>query len=222
MVEETQKRQVARKLWIRDLLSGRYVKEEGFKPNYVLLQDGARVSRVNFFGIVVEANSEGLPSFVLDDGTGKVWVRAFEPNAVMSGIGVGSAVVVIGRPRQFGGEMYVLPEIVRLLPDLGWLEVRRLELARQQSNVVPAMQTGQNAEEEVISELPVSEPVGSEIASLSERVMEVVRSLDFGDGAETGAVISVMNSPEAERAIRFLLQNGDMFEIRPGRLKLLE
>lgn len=212
MAEEQQKRQVARKLWIKDVLSGTYVKEEGFKPNYVLLQDHSRAARVNMLGIVVMASTEGLPMLVLDDGTGRISVRAFEPSAMMARVQVGDAVLVIGRPRQFGNEMYVLPEIVRKLPDLGWLEVRKRELSGAPViSALPAPALGDGPEEVV-----------DEAFSLTEHVLGAIRSLDAGQGADTDAVIQQIGVRDAEKTIRFLLQNGDIFEVSPGRLKVLE
>lgn len=212
MAEERQKRQVARKLWIKDVLAGTYVKEEGFKPNYVLLQDNSRAARVNMLGVVVMASADGLPMLVLDDGTGRISVRAFEPSAMMARVQVGDAVLVIGRPRQFGNEMYVLPEIVRKLPDLGWLEVRKREPSGAPViATLPAPALGDEPEEVV-----------DESFSLTEHVLGAIRSLDAGQGADTDAVIGKIGAHDAEKTIKFLLQNGDIFEVSPGKLKVLE
>ncbi len=209
MAEEQQKRQVARKLWIKDILAGRYVKEDGFKPNHIVLRDNSVAARVNVIGVVVFSSEEGLPIISIDDGSGRISVRAFEPNERMSSVKVGDVVVVIGRPRQFAAEMYILPEIVRKLSDLGWIEVRKAELAPIQS--VPAPE----AREENFTEEAVEESVG-------EVVINAIRSLDEGNGAEIDAVIAKVGSADAEKVIRLLLQNGDIFEISPGRLKVLE
>ncbi|MEM4247105.1 MAG: hypothetical protein QXR48_00760 [Candidatus Woesearchaeota archaeon] len=212
MVEEQQKRQTARKLCIKDILAGSYVKEEGLKPNHIILKDNSTAARINILGVVVSSAVEGLPAITVDDGTGKINVRAFEPNAQISAIGIGDVVLVIGRPRQFGGETYVLPEIVRKIHNLGWIEVRKLELSRQQIN--PAV----NAQ----SQTRVTEEVLDESFGLSESVMGAIRSLDQGNGAEIDAVIERVGAVDAEKTIRFLLQNGDIFEVSPGRLKILE
>ena len=49
-----QKRQVAEKIRIKDILGGRYIQEEGWTPNYVETDNGKKVSRVNIIGAVVE------------------------------------------------------------------------------------------------------------------------------------------------------------------------
>ncbi len=209
MAEEIVKRQVARKLWVKDVLDGTYIKEEGMKPNHIILKDNSTASRVNLIGVAVSSVAEGLPTIIVDDGTGRITVRAFEPNAQMSAVQVGDVVLVVGRPRHFGGEMYVLPEIVKKVPDLGWIEVRKLELS--QTKIVPQAQP-QEASEEIIDES----------FGQSENVLNAIRSLDTGAGADIDAVVEQVGVKDAEKTIQFLLQSGDIFEISPGKLKVLE
>jgi RPA family protein len=216
MAEEMQRRQIARKLWIRDILGGAYIKEEGFKPNYVLLKDNSRAARVNLLGIAVSVSSEGLPTIVLDDGTGRINVRAFEPSEKMSKTQIGDALLVVGKPRQFNMDMYVLPEIIKKLPDLGWLEVRKRELAASpivsaETAPVPKAAASDDAEEMVVDSF-----------SNTEKILDAIRQLDAGAGADTEQVIVQIGARDAEKTIQFLLQNGDVFEISPGKLKVLE
>ena len=215
MAEEQQKRQVARKLWIRDILAGTYIKEEGFKPNHIILKDNSAAARVNILGVAVSASSEGLPTIVVDDGSGRISVRAFEPSQQMAAVQIGDVVLVIGRPRQFGAEMYVLPEIVRKIPDLGWIEVRKLELSATPpiEGAAAPVQPAPNT----VTEEAVDDSFG-----LSETVMNAIRSLDTGAGADVDAVIEQVGAGNAEKAIQFLLQSGDVFEVSPGKLKVLE
>ncbi len=214
MVEEQQKRQTARKLWIRDVLSGSYVKEEGMKPHHVLLPDNTHVARANILGVVVSASSEGMPAIVLDDGTGRITVRAFEPHAQMGRVAIGDAVLVVGRVRQFGNERYLLPEIVRKLSDLSWLDVRKAELGRGlPQSIQPSSQQ---------SETSVMEDLVDESFGLAESVLGIIRGLDSGQGADVDAVIAKAASPGVEKTVDFLLRNGDVFEVSPGKLKILE
>ncbi len=212
MVEEQIKRQVARKLWIKDILSSKYVKEENLKPNYVLLSDNSSAARVNLLGVAVSSSSEGMPLIIVDDGSGRISVRAFEPNAQMSAVQVGDVVLVIGRPRQFGGEMYVLPEIVKKIIDFGWIDVRKLELSKNPITTITAPVKAVQDEEMVIDDT----------FGKSEAVLSAIRSLDEGSGANIDAVIESVGVQDAEKTIQFLLQNGDVFEVSPGKLKVLE
>jgi RPA family protein len=212
MAEEFQKRQTARKLWIRDVLAGVYVKEEGVKPNHIVLADNSKAARVSIMGVVVSISSEGLPALLLDDGSGRIVVRTFEPENPLKSFQVGDVIHLIGRPRAYNNEMYVLPEIVKRISDLGWLEVRKLELARQPIASVAIAAPHSVTEEEVVDDS----------FSLTEQVLGAIRSLDEGPGADTEQVIGHVGARNAEKTIQFLLQNGDIFEVSPGKLKVLE
>jgi len=76
MLEEQkkiQKRQIAVKVSISELLSGKYVREEGLMPNYIETADGKKISRVNIIGTVVfkfDEESLNYKNFVIDDEPG--------------------------------------------------------------------------------------------------------------------------------------------------------
>lgn len=209
MVEEQLKRLTARKLWIKDLLAGTYVKEEGMKPNHIALSDGSQASRVNIVGVVVITGSEGMPTLVLDDGSGRITVRTFEPSERLSKLQVGDPVLIVGRPREFNNEKYILPEIVRKI-DVSWFEVRKLEL-----NASPIAHQPEPVP--IVNEEPVEDAF-----ILTENVLGIIRSLDGGQGADTDSVINQLNVLDAEKTIRLLLQSGDIFEVSPGKIKVLE
>lgn len=222
---ESQKRQVAFKVSIGVLISGRYVKQEGMLPNYVILGDDSRVSRVNLVGVVVSVSDDtGFKSVVIDDGTGKVSARAFEQNASLDSLKVGDCILVIGRPREFGGSIYVLPEIVRVITDMRWLEVRKLELEKSKSSIVPRKEVpagdAKEVVEESVNDAVVEEFVG--VASINSIVCDVIKRLDRGEGADFDEVVKQSNSSEAESTVLSLLKNGDIFEVSPGKLKVLE
>ena len=224
---EIQKRQVAFKVSIGALISGRYVKQEGMLPNYVILGDDSRVSRVNIVGVVVSASDDtGFKSVVIDDGTGKLSARAFEQNASLDNLKIGDCVLVIGRPREFGGSIYVLPETSRVITDTRWLEVRKLELERnsfpiapQKGSEMPAGESRKGVEDNP-NDAVEEEFVGA--ASINSIVCDVIKRLDRGEGADFDEVVKQASSPEAESTVLSLLKNGDIFEVSPGKLKVLE
>ena len=72
MADEQQRRQVACKVKISEITTGKYVKEEGWRPNYVLTDSNIKVSRVNFICAVVDVpvnEGETFESVVVDDGS---------------------------------------------------------------------------------------------------------------------------------------------------------
>lgn len=208
--QQTQKRQVAYKLSIKNLLDGQYVREEGWQPNYIDF-NGNKVSRTNIIGTVVLKNDEN--NIVLDDGTGKISLRIFEGNTFFEEVDVGDIVIVIGRPREFGSERYILPETLKKIEDPAWVKVRSYELK------------GNNSSDEEKEEVPEEEIKESEITSSedpSEKLFNLIKELDKGEGIDIEEIIKESNNSEAEVLIKKLLEKGEIFEVGPGKLKVLE
>lgn len=212
------KRQIAEKLWIADLKDGQYIKEEGLRPNYVLLKNNHKVSRVNLVGTVVSINEDrGYKDICIDDGSAKISIRAFEQNPSMDALDIGDPIFMVGRPREYGQEIYVLPEIISKITDHKWLEVRMLELkklkviAATEHEIAPpeAPEEDNEVEEEVVED------------KNSVAVKAAIKELDSGSGADYEEIIK-KSGPDAEKIIANLLKNGDAFEVSPGKLKLLE
>ena len=172
--------------------------------------DEANAPRVNVMGVVVSIDKSEPPSFVLDDRTELVVVRQFDRQPTPL---IGSIVTVIGRVREYGGERYITSEIARAL-DSKWLEVRERELLKQSSFVTPAMPSpGQHVE--------VEEEVVDDVPDGNIELLALLRKLDTGSGVLVDDIIA-QAGPDAEKTVGLLLQRGDVFEVSPGRLKILE
>jgi len=199
------KRQVAYKVRIEDLLRGSYVEEEGWTPNYLSLDDGRHVSRVNVIGTVVAEDEQGV---VLDDGTGTISVRSFDGELRMSP--VGHTVLVIARPRVYSGETYLALEIMKELQDTKWIEVRQLEL---QSVIKQSVET-------VVKTAPAEETIEAEVVEItSDTIVDFIRAADEGEGVDFQKIVDQFKD---ENLITKLLGEGELFEIKPGKLKVLE
>lgn len=217
MVNEI-KRLVACKAGISDLLNWKYFKEEGWASNYVLLEDGRKVSRVNVIGIVVAKNFDQNANYseiLIDDGSAKIGLRSFEKNDVLENAKIGDIVLVIGRPREFGNEKYVLAEILKILGGKNWLELRKIELeieARDSGKTVAVKD-----EEELIEDFIEEAPVDS-----YRHILDIIKKLDKGDGADYDEIVASSKNKSCDKIITLLLKQGDVFEIRAGKLKVLE
>jgi len=201
-----QKRNVACKARISDILSGRFVKDDA-SAGYVIIGD-LNVYRVNVIAnFVYKSEQANSSSAVIDDGTGKISLRAFENKNIFSNADIGDFVLVIGRVREFGNERYIMPEIVKKLTDFEWASLRKLELKNINFETV-----------KIKDETPAVESP----QAASEEVYLLIKSLDNGDGADFDDVIKNSKNSDAEQAISRLLENGDVFEVKPGKLKILE
>jgi RPA family protein len=193
---EPSKRQVAMKVRLRDITEGSYVKVEGeWEPNFIQAADGRRFSRVNVIAVVASEPDPGFGSFVLDDGTAQATVRSF--GDAKFDMKLGDIVLLVGRPREYNSERYIMPEIVKRISDSGWVEHRKIEL-------------GEAVKEPLMTTTP------------AETLIEAIRRLDSGDGADTESVVSSSKIADAERLIEMLMKEGEIFELTPGRIKVLE
>ncbi len=207
-MQESIKRLVAEKVSIRDMLQGKYVKEGGWDPNYIIV-DGKKVSRVNVMAVVLSKDTQqtNYYSFVLDDGTGNISVRSFEKNNIIENLEIGDIVLLIGRLREFGKERYIIPEIIKKIDNKEWVDVRKLELKKSNDT--------KEKEEIMVREGPVVE-------SSSQIIYNLIKRLDNGDGIEVDNIVKNSRLDNAEEIIYNLLQEGEIFELRPGKLKVLE
>ena len=197
-------RQTARKCRILHLKNGNYIQQEGWNPNYVETELG-NISRVNIMAVVVSSENNVL---TVDDGTGTMELRSFDTPLTFE---IGDRVLIIARPRVYNDQMYLASEIVKKLPDDGWLEYRKLEL-----ELTPKIKTVEKI-------IPVVESTVIKEASkqlkTADEILETIRKLDSGDGAN---IDEVATTPEIERIINLLMEEGEIFETKPGKLKVLD
>ena len=203
-----QKRQVAFKVWISDILNSNFMKDE-VSAGYIKINE-VTVSRVNLIATVVyKADQEqNLGSVMIDDGTGKILLKSFENFAPFSKVDVGDMVLLVGRIREFGNEKYIMPEILKKLDDANWMAVRKLEL-----------------KDRILSEQKEEKIEGTDktiSVNAGEQIYTLIKKFDTGDGADIDEIIKNSNLTDAESIINRLLENGDIFEIKPGRVKVLE
>jgi len=219
---EPQKRQIACKARIADLINGKYVKEEGWTPNYIITKQGKHISRINLIGTIISKGDSGqdYQSLIIDDGSGNISLRAFEKNEAINNTEIGDVIIVIGRPREYSSEKYIVPEIIKKINNNKWINVRKIELEIEdlKTTELPAK------EEKVIIESIESESVKQtkSIINNPQIVYETVKKLDSGQGVNIDKIIKKTGIRNAEEIIKKFLMEGEMFEISPGRIKILE
>lgn len=228
-------RQTAYIVSAADLLNGEYIKVEGeWEPNYVKV--GARnVSRVNLLGTVISVLKEAgfnYEQITVDDGTATINIRSFNQPGFMDGVGIGDVVLVIGKLRQYNNDIYIIPEIAKHVDDPKWILVRQLELkllsAKEPGQAVPRKEEKPNETAPVLGEGVVSESTAAggkkddNGESPSQRVFNLIKMLDDGGGADYDMVISKSGISGCENIIMTLMEAGEIFELRPGKLKVLE
>jgi hypothetical protein len=206
-------RQTAVPCTLFEIASGAWIQNDGLAPSGVRLSRGV-ISRASVLGVIIE-KQEG--TFSLDDGTRVLRVRSFDANPVPVRANVGDIVLVVGRPREYQGERYIVLEICKKLRDPAWIQYRRKELEWFCIGAPTADEVFQPAS--VMVETAASDTV-LDGANPFERIIARIRELDSGTGADIEQVLPIV--PDAEKLIRTLIEEGEVFEIRPGLLKVLE
>jgi len=206
-VESKFQRNVAHKLRVKDILEAEYIKTEGFAPNYLQIND-KDISKVNLIGVVVQKSElDNYKTIMVDDGSGYISARIFDGSLNLDDIQLGDFVTIIGKPREFSSEKYIFIEIIKKT-DPNWAKVRKLELGKkEETNELPEEK---NIQQETIIE---TDP--------KNKILKLIKELDNGQG------VSIEDLPEADikdidQMISLLLREGDVFEIKPGKLKVLE
>ncbi len=198
-------RQTAYKITIKEILQSEYVKQDGWDPNYILDSFGRKVSKVNIIGVVASKNdSLNFKSISIDDGSGTIEVRSFSESNPFENISVGDVVLVIGKPRAFGNDKYLIGEIIKKVSK-EQLKLRHLEI-------------------EVLNKKARKEE--SNKSTRSDEVFKIIKELDEKEGsADINKVIKTAEEKginNSDEIIKNLLENGDIFEISPGQLKVIE
>ena len=207
-----QKRQVAYKVLIKDVLEGVYIKEEGWNPNHIKLKDGRDIARTNMIGVVIDkpfGENVTQQNIVIDDGSSNINLRLFEASKLFEDVSVGDSVLVIGRPREFGMERYIVPEIIKKIEDPNWVKLRKLELDKNKIK-----------EEKKVIE--VYDSVEENVVEQDGDIISLIRKIDKGDGADFNEIIEKCGKSNGEKILNNMIKMGELFEIRPGKIKILE
>ena len=146
-------------------------------------------------------------NLIIDDGSGNIGLRSFEDNKTIEKLNIGESILVIGRPREFGNQRYIVIEIIKKIQEREWIELRKKELINTIKPKENNIQT-YNVKEEVITE--------------EENLISIIKRLDKGDGIDINDVIEKSKDTDAERKINNMIKIGELFEIKPGKIKVLE
>ena len=206
---EQQKRKTAYKIRIKDLFSGKYVKEEGeWAPTYVLFKD-KKVSRVNVIANVIdkyENEEKSYGTIDLDDGTGVIKGKLWrEDIKLIEDISIGDLVLVVAKVKEMNDDRHLMLELIKVLENSSWAEVRKLELnklwgvevIKVEKEIVD--QPTVNSRQKVLSLIEKFEEINEE---------EIINKLD-------------LNKEEIFKIINELIKEGEIYRPTPGCLRVV-
>ncbi|NOZ76889.1 MAG: hypothetical protein GXO65_04285 [Euryarchaeota archaeon] len=203
MAEGIPSRDVARKVFIRELYQG-----------------DREVSRVRVLGTVVSkfvSDTGSFGSLTLDDGTDTIQARAFSEDLdKIELIRPGDMVDIVGRVREYNGEEYIALEAAARIEDPNWELVRRLELYMRRDSIPGQLTPPPGGGEESIQ---VEEESVTEDKGLV--VLGILEELDEGDGVSYSDLLAraAISEDELEEVLGDLMGRGDIYEPKIGRFK---
>jgi len=167
--------------------------------------NGMQVMRVNLIANITEKYlQEGEKKFgsvTLDDATGQIKGKLFGDDiGKLEGFEQGDTVLMIGLLRSWNNEIYITPEIIKKC-DPKFLLIRKLEIEREQPKMLAS----------------------GEIADMKDKILGMIKTGESEGGVEVEKIIlDLKESPDViNQEIKKLLENGVVYEPRPGRLRYL-
>ena len=205
---EIRKRNVAYKLRIGDILKGKPIMSEpsGEQPaRFMFLELGdKKIVRVNVLANCVDKyvqdGEKKYVSLTVDDASGQIRLKTFGDDIdSIKNFAQGDTLQIIGNVREYNSELYILPEVVKKV-DPRWLLVRKLEIQKSRKDI--PLQSNAPVRDLILDKIKKSEP---------ENGLDV-----------DGLIMDTEASPDLINAeIKKLLEEGLIYEPRPGRLRYL-
>ena len=202
------KRQTAYKMRIGDLLKGKPIietveEQQRFK---VLELGDKQIVRVNIAANIIDKySSEGekkYSNFTIDDASGQIKLKIFgEDTEKFKEISQGNTVIVIGVLRFYNNELYIAPEIIRII-DPRYLLLRKLELDKDKPKTTNK----------------------AEIIAIKDQIIEMIKKAESEGGIDTDTIYHTLTSVSPEiigQEIQKMLEEGLAYEPRPGKIRYL-
>ncbi|XRP97463.1 winged helix-turn-helix domain-containing protein [Methanocaldococcus sp. 16A] len=193
-------RYVAYKIYPEEFLNNEVI-------DNALIIEGRKVRRVRILGKVESINVGNIISFYVEG----VNVRYFEEKPVY--IEEGDIVDVIGRPRTYDGEKYIMAEIIRKR-DERWIKLRDLEIKKTRKYLLKnAEPFEEDLEEEIYTEILNPDVIKDKILALIDKFGEITFE-------ELAGMVSIPEE-DLEKYLSELKNSGDIFEPSSGVYKTL-
>ena len=227
--ENTPTRQTARPCSVVDLLHGEYITQEGWQPNYVMTPYGS-YTRINLIGIIVDKPTPY--QLRVDDGTGNILVTDFNHAKKTVQLQVGDPVLIIGRVRKANDELFIAAEIAtsdQLKANQLFIAERKEALAKRQAQAVqraPEDEGGDDEEEQGPQEKSRQQAAPTQTSDQNQQVtgddlIEFMKKKDDGNGVNIDDIVDYFGQ-DADDLILTMISMGEIYEIKPGVVRVLE
>jgi len=199
---EERKRNIAYRMRIGDVLKGRPMIEEG---KFLFLEFGEKkIVRINILANCVDRfiqeGEKKYASITVDDASGQLRLKTFGDDIeILKKVNQGDTLQIIGNMREWNGELYMIPEVVKKV-DPRWLLVRKLEIQHSKKDI----------------------PLDTH-SPLREIVMQKIKDAESDGGIDSDKLeMDVEANPDSvKEEIKKLLEEGLIYEPRPGKIRYL-
>ena len=246
------KRMTARVASIEEVVNGKFIKKTGFESNYILTMYGRKISRSRVMGVIVDIYKSAdmkYAAITIDDSSDTLRAKVFVNITLFDNFKVGDLVDMTGKVREYNGEIYLIPEILRkcnanneILRSLELKKVhieqmdkiRKLRSLQKQSSDLAELKVlaskGGITEEDVEGILEADELIQEDTAEktqesseVKDKILDMIDKIDDGSGAEYQKILSQSGVKEdkVDNAIQQLLEEGVCFEPKAGMIKKL-
>jgi len=215
-----------------DIVNGTYGEDNG---PHVVSPYGVELRRVALVGLIVDQYSgEGFASITIDDGTETIRAKAWGGEAAsLDKVQMNILALIVGKIREYEGELYVVPEIVRELDDPNYLTVHKMEryvAMLTRSGVTPELTSElENFIEESAQptkrETPVKKPMekkGTPVTGkIYKQIMQYIEQNSKEDGVPIADIVDFFEEKGHDRTdiqlkVLDLQGQGDLVEVKVG------
>ena len=114
---------------VADIVHGTYSEEDG---HHVVSPQGVELRRVVLVGFIVNqyVGQGSFASITIDDGTETIRAKAWGETQSLEQVETNTLAMVVGKVREYEGEIYIVPEIVHPLDDANYITLHQLERYR--------------------------------------------------------------------------------------------
>lgn len=197
------KRNIAYKFRIGNILTGKpFLENDRLK---FLELNNKNVIRVNIIANIVDKfiqeGEKKYASITLDDATGQIRVKTFgEDISKFTPFNQGDTILLIGLLRYWNNEVYISPEIIKK-KDPAFLLIRKLEAEAEEPKLIDK----------------------EKLTQLKDKILEMVKEGEKTNGVEIEKMIlELKEHPDIiNQEIKRLLEDGKVYEPRPGKLRYL-
>jgi RPA family protein len=231
------------KVRVSDIVNGKYFhgSREEMRPSYVITEFGEKISRVNVVATVIdkfESEDGNHASITIDDGTEAIRAKVFREDVeLLNDLEPGDMVSVIGKLKEYNGEVYINGEIFRKVEDVNFDSLVKLEILYRllnQKKIVDEVKSlvDQMSREELVNYVKERYDMSEEVLQVileskkkeidyKPKILEVIEKLDDGSGVEIGKLFEILDLPEnvIENAISCLFASGAIYEPTVGKIR---